>query len=148
MGVLRVLQRKSIRSASPAMISLLPTRLSCLTCRQALADVRLFNTAILRFIGVVLVSVSILTIALQSQQPRVPESWPQFRGNASLTGVSQSAVPASLKVAWTYEAGEPIESSAAIADGVVYVGAQSAELLALELKSGKLLWKYNTTEGI
>jgi outer membrane protein assembly factor BamB len=65
-----------------------------------------------------------------------------------LTGVTQSTVPASLKVAWTYEAGEPIESSAAIADGVVYVGTQSAELLALDLKTGKLLWKYKTSEGI
>ena len=89
-----------------------------------------------------------LTIAVQSQQPRVAESWPQFRGNPALTGVTESAVPASLKVAWTFEAGEPIESSAAIAEGVVYVGAQSAELLALDLKTGKLLWKYKTTEGI
>ena len=89
-----------------------------------------------------------LTIAVPSQQPHVSESWPQFRGNTALTGVTQSAVPASLKVVWTYEAGEPIESSAAIAEGVVYVGAQSSELLALELKTGKLLWKYKTTEGI
>ena len=57
----------------------------------------------------------------------------------------RSPVPASLKVVWTYEAGEPIESSAAIADGVVYVGTQSAELLALDLKTGKLLWKYKTS---
>jgi outer membrane protein assembly factor BamB len=90
-----------------------------------------------------------LAIAVQSQQQtRVAESWPQFRGNPSLTGVTQSTVPASLKVVWTYEAGEPIESSAAIAEGVVYVGAQSAELLALDLKTGNLLWKYKTTEGI
>ncbi len=102
----------------------------------------------LRLLALAAISIVLLTIALQSQQPAVPESWPQFRGNTALTGVTQSAVPASLKVAWTYEAGEPIESSAAIADGVVYVGAQSAELLALDLKTGKLLWKYKTTEGI
>ena len=106
------------------------------------------DPARLRFIALAAVFFVALTIAVQSQQPRTLESWPQFRGNTALTGVTQSAVPATLKVLWTYEAGEPIESSAAIADGVVYVGAQSAELLALDLKTGKLLWKYKTTEGI
>ena len=50
------------------------------------------------------------------------DAWPQFRGNPQLTGVAPSALPATLKVLWTYEAGDSIESSAAIADGAVYVG--------------------------
>ena len=115
---------------------------------RTLTSPRSANTTLLRLLALSAGSVLLLTIGIPSQQPRVPESWPQFRGNTALTGVSQSTVPSSLKVAWTYEAGEPIESSAAIADGVVYVGAQSAELLALELKTGKFLWKYKTTEGI
>jgi hypothetical protein len=47
-----------------------------------------------------------------------------------------------LKVQWTYEAGDAIESSAAIADGVVYVGSASGELHAVGLADGKLRWKY------
>ena len=117
-------------------------------CRHTPNRFRQFDAVRLRFLALASISVVVLTIAVQSQQPRVSESWPQFRGNPALTGVTQSTVPASLKVAWTYEAGEPIESSAAIADGVVYVGAQSAELLALDLKTGKLLWKYKTSEGV
>ncbi|MCI0628791.1 MAG: PQQ-binding-like beta-propeller repeat protein [Acidobacteria bacterium] len=93
-------------------------------------------------------AVFLLAAIIQSQQTSIPENWPQFRGNLALTGVAKSVLPPSLKVAWTYEAGEPIESSAAIANGAVYVGTQSAELLALDLKTGKLLWKYKTTEGI
>ena len=70
--------------------------------------------------------------------------WRQFRGTPRLTGVSASAPPATLKLLWTYEAGEVIESSAAIADGVVYVGGGNGDLVALDLASGKLRWKYTT----
>jgi outer membrane protein assembly factor BamB len=72
------------------------------------------------------------------------QDWPQFRGNPRLTGVATSAAPKSLKVVWTYEAGEPIESSAAIAGGTVYVGSGAGELLALDLATGKLRWKHKT----
>src|SRR5437762_1872708 len=70
------------------------------------------------------------------------DEWPQFRGNPQLTGVAAGAVPADLKLLWTYEAGDAIESSAAISGGAVYVGVQSADLLAIDLQTGKLRWKY------
>jgi hypothetical protein len=57
-----------------------------------------------------------------SQLP--PETWSQFRGGHHLMGVSVSNVPKDLRVLWTYEAGESIESSAAIAG--VY-GSQSGQ---------------------
>src|SRR5579859_2865219 len=76
------------------------------------------------------------------------EAWPQFRGNPQLTGVAASSLPSTLRLLWTYDAGDSIESSAAIADGVVYVGSQSADLLALDLDTGKLRWKYHVEEGI
>ncbi len=57
--------------------------------------------------------------------------------------------PATLKVLWTYEAGDAIESSAAIVDGVVYVGSQTGELHAVNLADGKLKWKYKASpDGI
>src|SRR5215216_3098291 len=77
-----------------------------------------------------------------------PENWPQFRGNHSLTGVSQSNVPASLKQLWTYEAGESIESSAAIVGGTVFVGSQKGELVALNLENGSVYWKFATGNPI
>ena len=70
--------------------------------------------------------------------------WRQFRGNAQLTGVSASTPPATLELLWTYDAGEVIDSSAAIADGVVYVGGGDGDLIALDLASGALRWKYAT----
>jgi len=76
------------------------------------------------------------------------DNWPQFRGNPQLTGVSQCVLPEKLKVLWTYEAGDAIESSAAIAEGVVYAASQKGELVALGLKDGTVRWKYSTGEGV
>jgi len=89
-----------------------------------------------------------LTVFLLAGLLTAADKWPQFRGNPQLTGVTADAVPSTLKPLWTYEAGESIESSAAIADGTVYVGSQSADLLAIDLKTGKLRWKYRAKEGI
>jgi outer membrane protein assembly factor BamB len=70
-----------------------------------------------------------------------PDEWPQFRGEPRLRGLARSA-PAALTVAWIHEAGEAIDSSAAISAGVVYVGVQSGKLLAVDLKTGARLWTY------
>src|SRR5262249_60230712 len=72
--------------------------------------------------------------------------WPQFRGNYQLTGVSTSSVPKTLKLLWSYDAGEPVESSAAIVDGVVYIGSGAGYLSAIDLESGKLRWKYKVSQ--
>src|SRR5678816_400637 len=76
------------------------------------------------------------------------DNWSQFRGNHSLTGVSQSNVPNDLKQLWTYEAGESIESSAAIVGGTVFVGSQKGELVALSLENGSVYWKFPTGNPI
>ena len=76
------------------------------------------------------------------------DNWSQFRGNHSLTGVSQSNVPNDLKQLWTYEAGESIESSAAIVGGTVFVGSQKGELVALSLDNGSVYWKFSTGNPI
>jgi eukaryotic-like serine/threonine-protein kinase len=80
------------------------------------------------------------------QVPRIApaDEWRQFRGTPQLQGVSASTLPAAPKLLWTYESTDPIDSSAAIVGGVVYVGAGTGDLLALDLASGKLRWKYST----
>src|ERR1051325_6479448 len=76
------------------------------------------------------------------------ENWSQFRGNLQLTGVSQSKVPDSLKPIWTYDAGDSIESSAAIVGSTVFVGSQKGELIALSLDNGSVYWKFSTGSPI
>ena len=75
----------------------------------------------------------LLPILLLAGCLHAADEWPQFRGNPQLTGVAAGAVPDTLKLLWTYDAGDGIQSSAAIADGTVYVGVESADLLAIDL---------------
>jgi outer membrane protein assembly factor BamB len=80
-------------------------------------------------------------------QPAAEDDWPMFRGNSLLTGVATSTLPDSLALLWTFQAegkGESIESSAAIVNGVVYVGTVGGYLHAIGLNDGKGRWKYFT----
>src|SRR6185503_12013412 len=63
--------------------------------------------------------------------------WTQFRGDAALTGVATDALPAAPALAWTFEAGEEVQSTPAIAGGTVYVGSKDGRLYALDLATGK-----------
>ena len=82
--------------------------------------------------------------AAAARQAVAPDEWRQFRGSPQLTGVASSTLPATLKPLWTYEGGDIVESSAAIAGGVVYVGIGNGTLVALDLASGKVRWTYKT----
>jgi len=101
---------------------------------------------LLRFSGFVLLLLSVFLPVAAQDAPA--ENWVQFRGNHQLTGVSLSNVPATLKPLWTYEAGESIESSAAIVGTTVFVGSQKGELVALNLDNGSVYWKYSTGSPI
>jgi outer membrane protein assembly factor BamB len=79
-----------------------------------------------------------------SAQDTPADNWSQFRGNHSLTGVSQSALPSTPRLLWTFEAGDSIESSAAIVGRTVFAGSQKGELVSLSLENGSVYWKFPT----
>ena len=94
---------------------------------------------------VLLLLASVTTFSSAQTQPETRSSdWSQFRGDPSLTGVAATNPPSSLELLWSYETGDAIDSSAAVADGVVYVGVGNGDLLALDLDSGELKWAYST----
>ncbi len=74
--------------------------------------------------------------------------WTSFRGNPAQTGVTGSGLPEKLELLWTYEAGEAVESTAAIAGQTVFVGTDAGRLLALSLKDGQRKWEYGTNGPI
>lgn len=76
------------------------------------------------------------------------DSWPQFRGNLQLTGYTASPPPGSLRVLWSLDAGESVESSAAIAGGTVFVGTQRGQLVAADLRTGAERWRYSTGNAV
>jgi len=95
-----------------------------------------------------LVLITFLYPVTLTAQETPADNWAQFRGNHRLSGVSDSKVPADLKVLWTYEAGDAIESSAALVGGTVFVGSQKGELVALSLDSGAVFWRYKIDDPI
>ena len=70
--------------------------------------------------------------------------WPMFRGASALTGISSAQLAKPLKLLWSFQAEDSIESSAAISDGTVYVGCMDSSLYAIDLLTGKLRWRYST----
>ena len=113
---------------------------------------RCANSALSASLRFTWTSTTVLALAFFSVTVRAQDTpadnWGQFRGNHRLTGVSESKIPSSLKVLWTYEAGDAIESSAAIVGGTVFVGSQKGELVALNLDNGNVYWRYKIDDPI
>ncbi len=82
------------------------------------------------------------------QGTEAASSWPMFRGVPSLQGISSERLAVPLKLKWSFQAKDSIESSAAIVDGSVFFGSQDGGLYALDLASGKLRWRYDTNAAI
>ncbi len=74
--------------------------------------------------------------------------WPMFRGDGQLTGAAGAELPAEPVVRWKHTAAGAVLSTAAIVDGVVYVGCSADRLLALELSGGRLKWQYETADAV
>ena len=74
------------------------------------------------------------------------QSWPMFRGNPGLTGISPAKLPKSLSLLWTYKTGGPVKSSAAIAHGKAFIGSDDKQVHCIDLKTGKAIWTF-TTQG-
>jgi outer membrane protein assembly factor BamB len=88
---------------------------------------------------------SVLAALLLVSLPAAGVDWPQFRGDPTLTGVApEGPADGQLEVAWSYDTGDAIDSSAAVVDGSVYVGVGNGDLIALDLETGELSWTYAT----
>jgi len=74
--------------------------------------------------------------------------WPSFRGNPQLTGVATDSLPENLELLWTFAAEDSIESTAAISDGVAYVGSLDGNLYAVDLQTGTQKWTYKASDEI
>ena len=68
--------------------------------------------------------------------------WPMFRGNPALTGVSPAAVPDKPILAWKFQTGGPVFSSAAIVGDRVFIGSADSNIVCLALASGSKLWSF------
>lgn len=75
-------------------------------------------------------------------------NWASFRGNPQLTGVADSQLSENPQLLWTFQAGDMIESTAAVVDGTVYVGALDGTLYAIDAQTGEKRWTYQANTQI
>ena len=73
-------------------------------------------------------------------------NWPVFRGDQTLSGFSRSALPPSPKLLWSFEAAsEP--TSPVVEDGRVLFATKDGDLIALDLSTGKPVWRSKVEAG-
>jgi outer membrane protein assembly factor BamB len=108
------------------------------------------------FLGAaVIVAVLGATIAVLPDGPAQAADWRQFHAGPSRLGVSPETTFTRrnvhrLTILWRRATGaskEGVNSSPAVADGVVYVGSDDGRLWALRARDGKVLWR-RATGGI
>ncbi|MBI3880024.1 MAG: PQQ-binding-like beta-propeller repeat protein [Verrucomicrobia bacterium] len=99
-------------------------------------------------IAALLTGFSLNVPAADKSQPAGPvateNSWPMFRGNPSLTGVAPGKLADKLSLLWTFKTGGPTKSSAAIADGKVFIGGDDQKVYALDFATGTKVWEFKT----
>jgi outer membrane protein assembly factor BamB len=68
--------------------------------------------------------------------------WPVFRGDPGQTGVTASKLPAKLVELWKFTAEDAFENGVVVSGDTVFAPSMDEHLYALDLKTGKLRWKY------
>ena len=99
-----------------------------------------------RALGIAVAGIALcLALSAGAQVPVPGDAWPMFRGSPVLWGVSGTQLPKALKLRWSYQAKDSLESSPAVVDGTVYVGSMDSNLYAIDLATGNVRWQYQTS---
>lgn len=96
----------------------------------------------LRGLGILVAAVLGLGGWAAKGAPAPADRWSSFRGDPSLSAVSEAKLPGKLSLRWTFKTGGPVKSTAAVVGGVVYVGSEDAKVYALKLSDGSKVWEF------
>ncbi len=98
--------------------------------------------------SVALITVCMACAVLLSTASQADADWPMFRGDPQHSGLASLQDATQLQIAWSAELGGSVDSSPAVADGVVYVGNSSGEVVALDAGDGERLWSFHTDRAV
>src|SRR6185503_17060987 len=86
--------------------------------------------------------------AARPAAPATAKDWPLFRGDPLSSGVAHTTLPEKPEQLWKYTVKDgAFDSTAAIADGVVYIGDLDGTLYALDLAGGTKIWSQKFAAG-
>jgi outer membrane protein assembly factor BamB len=71
-----------------------------------------------------------------------------YRQSPDHVGYAKTTGPGTFNLVWSVLLSDPITSSAAVADGMAFVGTTGGRLHALEMTSGKMVWDFSAGGSI
>ena len=71
-------------------------------------------------------------------------AWAQGRRTAQNTAFTPNPAPVPGRVKWTFVTDEPLDSSPAVVDGLVYLTTGDGRVVALDRSTGQLAWEHRT----
>jgi len=75
--------------------------------------------------------------------PAAQGNWTTFRGNSNRNGATTAGGSSGLlHLAWTFCTRASVFSSPVVQNGVVYIASTDTTLSALDIQSGKMLWRF------
>ena len=74
--------------------------------------------------------------------------WPMFRHDAARSGRAEGAAPGLKQILWSVDLGGPVDSSPAVAQGVVVVGTAGGALCARDAATGAEKWTWTIGKPI
>ena len=81
-------------------------------------------------------------------QSTAGKHWQLFRGDPAARGIAQTTLPAKPQLLWKHRVPKgAFEATAAIVDGVVYIGDLDGTLFAFKLRTGEVLWEKKIDTG-
>jgi len=100
-------------------------------------------------------------ISGEKSTQKVRQDWPLFRRDAEMQGVSSEDLKPPFKLVWEFKIAEeeaspkdgepvkkkrsaPIKATAAIMDGLVYVGSEDSQFVCLDLEDGSKRWGFKS----
>lgn len=104
---------------------------------------------------------SAVTASNEESAQKSRQDWPLFRRDAEMQGVSVEDLKPPLKLVWEFDLAKeeaspkdgeakknkrsaPIKATAAIQDGLVYVGSEDSQFVCLDLKDGGKRWQFKS----
>jgi outer membrane protein assembly factor BamB len=87
-------------------------------------------------------------LALGDQETKSGSNWPMHGGGPDRAGLSGVTLQPPLELAWKFDTGGRVLTSAALVGGVLYTGSESGRIVALDAERGQKVWELNTGQPI
>lgn len=98
--------------------------------------------------GLILISCSTQGKSDRKQSDLMEGSWPIFRGDPALSGVSSETLPEKPRLLWSFLTEDAIVATPVVDNDRIFVGSTDGKMYALSVKTGQQIWTHDTSDEI